>query len=112
MRQDISGIALNVLDHSDNRSNHNEQTDEVKRVDMFLPWHIGLQGHGCWVPIHAFVKEQGDENENPETHNLDNESREDDILTERLVLATAARQNSGSYVSHHQQSGSRSGWHR
>ena len=96
MRQDISGIALCILDDSNKGANHYRKTDKVQRIEVLLPRHFGLDGYR--VLVHAFMEEYCHKDEDSKTNDLDDESCKDDVFAECLVVVTAAGEDSSSFV--------------
>lgn len=80
MTQNITVIALYILNHSHQTSDQDQGTGEVEHVYMFLPRHIGLGRFKCRRGVHAFVKDERDDDEDAESDDLDEKADEDYIL--------------------------------
>jgi hypothetical protein len=89
MAQNVPGIPLYILYHSDHTTNQDQRAREIEDMHMFLPWHVGLCGFVGWRGVHAFVEEQRDEDEEAEGDDLDEEAAEDYVLGEGGVGAVS-----------------------
>jgi hypothetical protein len=97
VHHDVSGSALRILDHADNRSHEDQNADDIKREHMLLPRCSVAAGSGLFAE--ARVEDGGCDDEKAEDDDLDDETGDDDVVAHiAIVGAVCGSKKAGTCV--------------
>ena len=98
VRDEISVVALRILDEAKEASDENEQTGSVKRVELSLPRdriRVGFRGR---LAQHADVKHDAGDDEEAEKEELDYKTANDDLFSQVYGGDCSACHDTTSYM--------------
>lgn len=87
VEEDLSGLqiavgALDELDGSEQRPDHDEETDDVEGGEVVLPSHLGAQCCSSRGLVHGAVEHERDNHEEAEPEELDDQTDNDDDVAD------------------------------
>lgn len=80
MRDEVSVVALAVLDQAEDRSDQNERTAAVESVEMLLPGVVADHAAAGGYLVHAHVESDADDDEEAKEQNLDDKTADGDVF--------------------------------
>lgn len=80
MRDQVSIIALSILDQTEDRSDQDQRTAAVKSIKMFLPGVGSDHAAAGRYPVHANVEGDADDNEEAKEEDLNDETADGDVF--------------------------------
>jgi len=80
VRDEVSVVALAVLDQAEDRSDQNERTTAVESVEMFLPRVVADHAAAGGYLVHAHVESDADDDEEAKEQNLDDQTADGDVF--------------------------------
>lgn len=80
--EQIAIVPRTVLDHPEDRTNKDHQADGHQNPKMLLPTEDAVEATGRWDLLYPHVEAGADEHKKAEKEELDEETDDDDLLTQ------------------------------
>jgi hypothetical protein len=84
MDHDVPGSTLRILDYADNRSDEDQDADDIKRDHVLLPWCSVAAGSRLFAE--ARMKDGGCNDEEAEDDNLGDETGDNDVVAHVAIV--------------------------